>query len=554
MKTFLTLLSPCILLLSLASNSAYADAARCQALLTQAPDKLDINTAMHAPDKDVRSPYCLVSGVMAQRMGTDGKLYSIGFELRLPNFWQGRFAYQFNGGNDGEVKPALGASTGLVGSQYAINQGFAVVSSNGGHDGKGNPKSGLAGGAVFAHDPEARRDYGYGAVQKLNPVARALVESYYQSPIKYSYGIGQSNGGRMAMVAASRFPDMFDGLLVGYPGFNLPKAALQHAWDAQALHRVNDDVSQSLTKRDLDVFAKNILDQCDALDGINDDMIFATEACQRVFKPKALVCRSNFDRDCLPLNKVAALIRMHKGPHNSKNQSLYTSWEYDAGIRSNNWRMWKIESPISAWNNKPISMVMGAASLAHIFTTPYTNVAGDTYSLEKYLLAFDFDKDAPKIYATNKQFKESAMSIMTPPDAAKPMLTEFKQQGGKMMIFHGNSDPAFSVKDTMRWYDFLDFMLEGKASEFVRFYRVPGMPHGQGGPSADEFDMLQPLITWVEKDKAPHAVIAKTRKDNPEITARMAGLARPLCPYPAFAKYHTGDLLKATSFRCVIIK
>jgi feruloyl esterase len=251
---------------------------------------------------------------------------------------------------------------------------------------------------------------------------------------------------------------------------------------------------------------------------------------------------------------VAALIRMHKGPHNSKNQSLYTSWEYDAGIRSNNWRMWKIESPISAWNNKPISMVMGAASLAHIITTPYTNVAGDTYSLEKYLLAFDFDKDAPKFYATNKLFKDSGMSILTRADAANPLLTEFKQQGGKMMIFHGNSDPAFSVKDTMRWYDFLDFMLEGKASEFVRFYRVPGMPHGQGGPSADEFDMLQPLVAWVEKEKAPHAVIAKTRKDNPEITARMAGLARPLCPYPAFAKYHTGDLLKATSFRCVIIK
>ncbi|ETI59833.1 tannase/feruloyl esterase family alpha/beta hydrolase [Marinomonas profundimaris] len=552
MKALFTYIAPTLALLLLGSNSVYA--VNCQTLVTKAPQNVEIKTTMMGRDKDVRSPYCLVSGVMSQRMGVGSKFYSIQFELRLPNFWQGRFAYQFNGGNDGEVKPALGAVTGLTSSQYAINQGFAVVSSNGGHDALANPEAGLASPVMFGHDPEARRDYGYSAVEKLNPVARTLVESYYESPIKYSYGLGQSNGGRMAMVAATRFPTMFDGLLVGYPGFNLPKAALQHAWDAQALHRVSDNISQSLTQRDLDVFAKNILDQCDALDGINDDMIFATEACQRVFKPKALVCRSNFDRDCLPLNKVAALIRMHKGPHNSKNQSLYTSWEYDAGIRSNNWRMWKIESPISAWNNKPISMVMGAASLAHIFTTPYTNVAGDTYSLEKYLLAFDFDKDAPKIYATNKQFKESAMSIMTPPDAAKPMLTEFKQQGGKMMIFHGNSDPAFSVKDTMRWYDFLDFMLEGKASEFVRFYRVPGMPHGQGGPSADEFDMLQPLITWVEKDKAPHAVIAKTRKDNPEITARMAGLARPLCPYPAFAKYHTGDLLKATSFRCVIIK
>ncbi len=356
------------------------------------------------------------------------------------------------------------------------------------------------------------------------------------------------------MVAATRFPTMFDGLLVGYPGFNLPKAALQHAWDVQALHRVNDDISQALSQRDLDFFSNKMLEQCDTLDGISDDMIFAADACQKVFEPKALVCKSDFDRDCLPLNKIGALMRMHMGPHNSKNQALYTSWPYDAGIRSQNWRMWKIESPISAWSNKPVSVVMGGASLAHIFTTPYTNVSGDVYALENYLLKFDFNKDAPKIYATNSQFKESAMSIMTPPDAAKPRLTQFKQHGGKMIIFHGNSDPVFSVQDTMRWYDFLDFMLEGRAPEFVRLYRVPGMPHGQGGPSADQFDTLQPLIAWVEHRTAPQSIVAATRTENPDITARMAGLTRPLCPYPSYAKYRQGSLQKASSFQCVISK
>ncbi|WP_417538030.1 tannase/feruloyl esterase family alpha/beta hydrolase [Marinomonas sp.] len=552
MKALFTYIAPTLALLLLGSNSVYA--VNCQTLVTKAPQNVEIKTAMMGRDKDVRSPYCLVSGVMSQRMGVGSKFYSIQFELRLPNFWQGRFAYQFNGGNDGEVKPALGAVTGLTSSQYAINQGFAVVSSNGGHDALANPEAGLASPVMFGHDPEARRDYGYSAVEKLNPVARTLVESYYESPIKYSYGLGQSNGGRMAMVAATRFPTMFDGLLVGYPGFNLPKAALQHAWDVQALHRVNDDISQALSQRDLDFFSNKMLEQCDTLDGISDDMIFAADACQKVFEPKALVCKSDFDRDCLPLNKIGALMRMHMGPHNSKNQTLYTSWPYDAGIRSQNWRMWKIESPISAWSNKPVSVVMGGASLAHIFTTPYTNVSGDVYALENYLLKFDFNKDAPKIYATNSQFKESAMSIMTPPDAAKPRLTQFKQHGGKMIIFHGNSDPVFSVQDTMRWYDFLDFMLEGRAPEFVRLYRVPGMPHGQGGPSADQFDTLQPLIAWVEHRTAPQSIVAATRTENPDITARMAGLTRPLCPYPSYAKYRQGSLQKASSFQCVISK
>ncbi|ETX12222.1 feruloyl esterase [Marinomonas ushuaiensis DSM 15871] len=554
MKTLLTSIVAASFSFILGSNTAYADTLRCQALLTKAPKNVDIKVAMQAPNKEVRSAFCLVSGVMAQRLGVDGKFYSIKFELRLPNYWQGRFAYQFNEGNGGVVKPALGAATGLLSSQHAINQGFAVVSSNAGHDAKSYPEAGLAGGVAFAHDTEALRDYAYGAVQKLNPVARSLVESYYQSPIKYSYGIGQSNGGRLAMVAATRFPTMFDGLLVGSPGFNAPKAALQHAWDVQVLHRVNDDISQSLTKRDLDFFTRRMLNQCDALDGIHDDMIFASDACQTIFEPKALVCKSDLDRDCLPLTKVAALIQMHKGPHNSKNQALYTSWIYDAGMRSNNWRMWKVESDISAWSNKPVGLVMGAASLAHIYTTPYANIKGDLFSFEKYLLSFDFDKDAPKIYATDERIKESAMTVITPPDAVKPKLTGFKQHGGKMMVFHGNSDPVFSIKDTIRWYDFLDFGLGGSAQEFVKFYRIPGMPHGQGGASADQFNMLQPLIDWVEIDKEPQAVIASTRLDNPEITSRMAGLTRPLCPYPAYAHYRSGNYLNASSFSCAITK
>jgi hypothetical protein len=552
MKKLLALLLQTLLLLGFMTNAAHADVLRCQALVAKAPLNVEMTSTMMSRDKDVRSPYCLVSGVIAQRMGVNSKFYGIQFELRLPDFWQGRFAYQFNGGLDGEVKPALGKMTGLIPSQYAINQGFAVVSSNGGHDARAYPETGLAGVAAFGHDPEARRDYAYGAVQKLNPIARGLVESYYGSPIKYSYGLGQSNGGRLAMVAATRFPTMFDGLLVGYPGFNLPKAALQQAWDTQALYHVNDNISRALTRRDLVVFAKKILDQCDGLDGIYDDMVFATDACQKVFDPKVLVCKSDFDKYCLSMIKVAALIKMHAGPHNSKDQALYTDWVYDTGIRSNNWRMWKLESSVSDWSHKPINVVMGSASLANVFTTPYTNVAGDIYSLENYLLKFDFDKDAPKIFATNSQFKESAMTMMTPPDAAKPKLTEFKQNGGKMLIFHGNSDPVFSVKDTMRWYDFLDFGLVGRAHEFVRLYRVPGMPHGQGGPSADKFDMLQPLVSWVERKQAPQEIVAATRPDNPEITARMAGMTRPLCPYPAYARYNKGDFLKASSFQCVV--
>ena len=53
--------------------------------------------------------HCLVKGRMHERKGSDGRDYAIGFEMRLPIAWNGRFFYQGNGGLDGAVVPALGA-------------------------------------------------------------------------------------------------------------------------------------------------------------------------------------------------------------------------------------------------------------------------------------------------------------------------------------------------------------------------------------------------------------------------------------------------------------
>ena len=49
---------------------------------------------------------------MKPRKGSDGRDYAIGFEMRLPQAWNGRFYYQGNGGLDGAVQPAQGALGG----------------------------------------------------------------------------------------------------------------------------------------------------------------------------------------------------------------------------------------------------------------------------------------------------------------------------------------------------------------------------------------------------------------------------------------------------------
>ena len=182
-------------------------------------------TAKWHDGKPVRA-HCQVTGKMFERVSpVDGKNYAIGFEMRLPNDWNGRFFYQANGGIDGSVVTATGAVNGGGGLDNALNMGFAVISSDAGHE--------AAGGPTFGIDPQARLDFGYQAAAKLTPMAKSAIQTAYGKAPDRSYFGGCSNGGRHTLVAATRMPDQYDGYLVGAPGFNLPKAAIANIAGAQ---------------------------------------------------------------------------------------------------------------------------------------------------------------------------------------------------------------------------------------------------------------------------------------------------------------------------------
>ncbi|MFD1744105.1 tannase/feruloyl esterase family alpha/beta hydrolase [Rhizobium helianthi] len=530
-----------------------ATAKTCEDALSnaQAVPGLVINEAVATPSTEgIPVAHCLIRGSTPERKGVDGKTYSIRFEIRLPNQWNGSMVHQFNGGNDGVVVPALGRLMGGDKKQNALTRGFAVISSNAGHDGEAYPEKGIAGGAAFGLDPEARLDYGYKAVATLQPLARAFIEKYYGKAVVHAYGVGGSNGGRHALMAASRMPDAFDGLLVGYPGFNLPKAAIQHAWDVQAWQSVNADLAKAFSRQDMELLAGAILSTCDTLDGVEDGLVSDADSCEAKFDPRTLQCKQEGTSGCLSEKQVAAVIKSHQGPVNSKGEALYSRWTWDPGMASMNWRTWKLESPVEAWGKRPIISVMGAASLAQIFTTPPVPVGGTPDDLVEFLAKFDFDKDAPKIFATSGKFKESAAEFMIPPSSDNPKLEAFRDAGNKMIVFHGEADPVFSVVDTINWYRKLNVNNANTASDFVRLYRIPGMPHGAGGPSFDDFDFFSPLVAWVEKGEAPQAVSAGISSENKE-AGKLVGTKTIYCPYPQIAKASgIADAKDDARYRC----
>ncbi|MBB4952041.1 feruloyl esterase [Agrobacterium vitis] len=504
--------------------------------------------------KNAKSPnsHCVLRGQIGAHKGVDGQDYAISFELRLPDTWNGDFVHQFNGGNDGFVVPALGQLMGGDRSKTALGLGFAVVSSDSGHDAMAVKDAGLAGGARFGFDPQARRDYGYSAIETLNPAALKIVETYYGKPVRYRYGMGGSNGGRHALVEAARSPGAFNGLLVGYPGYNLPKAAIQHAWDVQAMKPVTGDIRTAFSPAAMNVLKNGILESCDRLDGLVDGFVADSAACQKEFSVAKLECKADQTDGCLSPTQVKALSTMEKGPQNAKGEALYSSWVWDAGMASSDWRRWKLEGAKDADGTAtmPRIVALGAPSLAQVFMTPPIKIDGTPQELEAFLLNFNFDTDAPKIFAKTPEFPESSYDFMVPPGADNPDLAAFRDTGAKMIVFHGNSDPVFSVVDTINWYKKLDANNGGKASSFVRFYEVPGMPHGAGGPSTDDFDMFTALVNWVENGKAPEAIVAGVTAGNKEGQETLGNVTRKLCPYPQVARYHGSDPKSAESFTC----
>lgn len=496
--------------------------------------------------------HCRVQGKLAERTSTvDGKTYAIGFELRLPVVWNGRFFFQGGGGTDGAIVPAYGTLSGGGATTNALTQGFAVVSTDGGHRAEAAP---IVGGSLFGLDPQARVDYGYNAVGQVTPLAKDIVARHYGEAASHSYFVGCSNGGRQAMVAASRFADQFDGIVAGNPGFNLPKAAVQHAWDNQAFAAaapVAPDgrpiVSQAFSNADMTLLAGKVVEQCDALDGLVDGMIDNPPACKTAFDVTTLTCPGAKDATCLSAAQVTALQKVFGGPKNGAGQQLYSDWPYDAGVASFGWRIWKLGTSTTSVPNSLIG-TLGGGSLPYVFTTPPSTPDGTGTTVIDYLLGFDFDTDAPKIFATTPVYSTSAMDFMTPPSPTN--LATLRSRGGKMIVFHGNSDAVFSVNDTIAWYEGLRAANSGDAGGFARLFTVPGMGHCSGGPATDKFDTLTAIVNWVENGVAPASIKASARAANPDAAA-WPTRTRPLCPYPQRATYQgSGDVNAAENFAC----
>lgn len=540
--------------------------------------------------------YCNVIGVIDERTSAqdpDHFVYGIGFELNLPDTWIGRFEMMGGGGTDGSVSSPVGSA----GTE--LSQGWAVAADDGGHeDAPGNPAfnwidddSNAGGTGHFGIDEQARVDYGYNGIAKTTEISKLIIARYYGAGPQYSYLWGCSNGGRDAMVAAQREPYMFDGLVAGNPGFDLPRAGVAEAWNEQQLAPLATSTDSNgqpylpptFQAQDLEVASAAILSACDGLDGLVDGIIDNYAACtnDKVYPAlAAYTCSANgahgntaHGGTCLTAGQVTALKRIYAGPRNSYGFPLYSSWFWDAGIWDPpsafgaGWQAWNVSFFGAPNANTAINLTLGAGAIPMIFTNPpvVTPVAG-TNGQEAFIFNYNFDTDAPTIYKPAPGYPESPMDFMTgTPLGPSPFLFSFREHRGKMIMYDSVNDGIFSAVDLVEYYNLLNLVMGGRADDFARLFMIPNMAHCGGGPATTSFsaNLLAAITAWVEKGVAPNAIIAaNTNTSSPfpsgaPFDPRVAlnfptGGTRPICAYPMQTRYKgTGATNDAANFVCV---
>jgi feruloyl esterase len=417
----------------------------------------------------------------------------IGIEIWLPmSGWNGRLLAVGNGGWAGSISYSALAD--------ALADGYAAASTDTGH---------IGGNVEFAiGHPEKLIDFAHRAVHEMAVTAKAVVQAHYARPAAQSYFAGCSTGGRQAFAAAQRYPADFDGIVAGAPAYYPTHLQGMQVWTA-AINA--NQRGEPLRQTEFELLNEATVAACDTLDGVADGVIENPSAC--AFDPAALVCGADTTAACLSPEQAETARLIYRGPADADGNVIFPGL---ARGSESGWRM--------VGNDRPLSL------------------ADDMYAR----LVFEDPQWDFRTFDAVRDIALGVERIGDLMDSADPDISAFVERGGRLLIYHGWSDPGVPAEGTIRYYDdVLSTLGAASAAESVRLFMVPGMGHCRGGTGTDTFDPVAALDDWVRGSAAPERIEAARIEDGEVVRTR------PLCAWPTQAVYTgAGDPDTSASFVC----
>lgn len=448
-----------------------------------------------APNFSDLASFCRVALTLTPSKDSDIKV-----EVWLPALgWNGKF--------EGTANGAYAGAIGYAALADAVRRGYAAANTDTGH-------AENSGRFALGH-PEKTIDFGYRAVHEMSVKAKAVVTAFYGSAPKLSYWNGCSTGGRQALQEAQKYPADYDGIVAGAPANNTTRMTMMQIGVGQATLGNPDSMIAPAKFR---AIHEAVLAACDARDGVKDGVLENPMRC--TFDPQVLACKGAESDTCLTAPQIVALRRIYAAVRNPKTgEYIFPGLEPGSEL---GWSMMIGPEPFSYANDFWRYMVM-------------KNPDWDFKTL-------NFETDLQKALAEDHGVV----------DATDANLAPFFARGGKLIQYHGWSDPGIAPENSVNYYNRVVDTLggTGKVGGSYRLFMVPGMAHCRGGEGTDTFDMLGALERWVEQGTAPDRIAAsKVGKDG------SVERTRPLCPYPQEAVYSgSGSTNEAANFTCKVPK
>ena len=503
-----------------AGASAYAQQT-CEKLTGIAVPGLQITSAVSVPAGSFALPnaapgakpqvlpaFCRVSAVADPE---------VRFELWMPAQWNKKLLAVGNGGLAGVI-----AFNAMV---KPLWRGYATSSTDTGHVGTDTTDGTWALGHYDRLVSFADR-----AVHVMAEADKTIMRTFYGALPAHAYFNGCSQGGHEALIEAQRYPKDFDGIIAGDPANNWTRHYTGgHLWVALAL-----EGDGYIPGSKVPLIADAVNNACDTLDGIKDGLLADPRRCH--FDPTLLLCKGADSSACLTGPQVDAVKKLWTGPRTAEGDQIYPGLMPGGEAGRGGWAAWIT----GAGPGTGLHARLGVPFLKYaVFENPNWD-----YRTFRYEAHDGFDSDV--------DITDTKLGALF--NATDPNLAAFKARGGKLIHYHGWSDPDITPLNSVNYYESVVKVMGGsgvhgmrETRDFYRLFMVPGMQHCGGGPGTSIFDMVEPLEQWVERDAAPDKVIASHATDG------KVDRTRPLCPFPQEAKWNrTGSTDDASNFACVL--
>jgi len=439
------------------------------------------------------------------------------FNTWLPtDGWNSRMAFIGGGGFDGFL---LDEELTLVMSPSILADGYAMVSTNGGYDKPDsiNPLDYFKAG--FAADPEALADFMYRSEHTVLPLADKVIERFYGNPADYRYFEGCSMGGHDAMLLSQRYPEDFDGIIARAPAGNILGLLLQFNRVGSYLKNHEAELDEAQRK----LLADAVRSECDQRDGLADGIIAWPGACS--VDTSAMTCSEGQTTTCLSAAE-AELVQTAITPLNvNDNEFTHPGYPLDGIDQDAGWGEY-IWPKLMGYSTQ----MLFAEGFVRSFVTQDPDYDAWQWKPEDWL---------PRL-------RELAADYQ----AVDPDLSRFHDAGGKLILWNGMLDSSVSALETAAYYDDVVAALGSEAAaEAVELYLSPGVGHCKSGPGPDRADLMAALSSWVETGVAPsQQKLESFGLDEGGAINR----SLPLCAYPEFPRYNSGDPKAATSYTCAV--